>query len=366
MGYVAVKGGEKAIESALKLIELFRKENRLAVDQVMGEGSLYAPDLAEMAIKQAEGDLIEASFLIRAYRSTLPRIGFSEPIDTREMFLVRRISSAFREIPGGQILGPTRDYTQRLLDFDASPELNCLDEFSGLDGIETEGADEEKAGASPKAEKVSDLLRKEDLLDAPAESNADPFDITRDDLLFPLPRSGRLQALARGESGAMLALAYSSLRGYGSVHPTLAELRAGLVQLKIRHPHTGEDVSIGEIFLTECEGILHSGIGGIEFEEGDGEGEANAKAEDFEGDCKFSLGYGLVFGQNERKAISMAILDGTTSVKDPKAPAEDQEFVLYHIDGVDAQGFIEHLKLPHYVTFQSSLDRAKRARGESD
>jgi alpha-D-ribose 1-methylphosphonate 5-triphosphate synthase subunit PhnI len=145
----------------------------------------------------------------------------------------------------------------------------------------------------------------------------------------------------------MLSLAYSSLRGYGSVHPTLAELRVGFVQLKIRHPHTGTEVSIGEIFVTECEGILHSSIGGVEFEES-------------EDGAKFSLGYGLVFGQNERKAISMAILDGTTSVKDPKAPAEDQEFVFYHIDGVDAQGFIEHLKLPHYVTFQSSLDRVER------
>jgi alpha-D-ribose 1-methylphosphonate 5-triphosphate synthase subunit PhnI len=170
----------------------------------------------------------------------------------------------------------------------------------------------------------------------------------------------------------MLSLAYSSLRGYGSVHPTLAELRAGFVQLKISHPHTGEEVSIGEIFLTECEGILHSSIGGIEFEEAEGEsgggceGEGDVEAGDLEGGKKFSLGYGLVFGQNERKAISMAILDGTTSAKDPKAPAEDQEFVFYHIDGVDAQGFIEHLKLPHYVTFQSSLDRAKRAGGNTD
>jgi len=334
MGYVAVKGGEDSIKNAKKLIEIFRRENRLAVDQVMGEGSLYAPKLAELAVKQAEGDLMEASFLIRAYRSTLPRIGYSEPIDTRDMFVIRRISSTFKDIPGGQILGATRDYTQRLL------------EFEPLEEVEDEG--EESSDASeypPKFEKVVDVMRKDGLIADPSEKPEEPFDITRDSLQFPLPRSARLQALARGENGAMLALAYSSLRGYGSVHPTIAELRVGYVKVKIKHPYTKKEVSIGEILVTECEGIL-SGVGVTTLSE----------------DVKFSIGYGLVFGQNERKAISMAILDGTTNIKEPKAPSEDQEFVFYHIDGVDAMGFVEHLKLPHYVTFQSSLDRAKKAK----
>lgn len=330
MGYVAVKKGERAIEAAERAIELFRKESRLAIDQVMGEGSLYAPVLAEMAIKQAEGDLIEASFLIRAYRSTLPRIGYSEPIDAREMLAIRRISSAFREIPGGQILGPTRDYTQRLLDFvPLSPEIS---------------APEAESEDPPRLEKVSMIMRQAGLIAPLNPVEEEPFDITRDSLQFPLPRSARLQALARGESGAMLALAYSSLRGYGSVHPTIAELRVGWVRIEIIHPHTGGAVSIGEILVTECEGVLS------------GPGEAKTK------DGMFTLGYGLVFGQNERKAISMAILDGTTSTKVPKAPAEDQEFVFYHIDGVDSVGFVEHLKLPHYVTFQSDLDRVERSR----
>jgi len=334
MGYVAVEGGEDAINNAKKVVEIFRRENRLAIDQVMGEGSLYAPELAELAIKQAEGDLVEASFLIRAYRSTLPRIGYSEPIDTHDMFVSRQISSTFKDIPGGQILGATRDYTQRLLEFERSDE------------VEEEG--EESSDASedpPKFEKVVDVMREDGLIAEPLENSEEPFDITRDSLQFPLSRSARLQALARGENGAMLALAYSSLRGYGSVHPTIAELRVGYVKVKIKHPYTKNEVSIGEILATECEGIL-SGVGATMLSE----------------DAKFSLGYGLVFGQNERKAISMAILDGTTSVKEPEAPSEDQEFVFYHIDGVDAMGFVEHLKLPHYVTFQSSLDRVKKAK----
>jgi len=50
------------------------QQMRLAVDRVMAEGSLYDPTLAALAIKQTEGDLVEAAFLVRAYRSTLPRL----------------------------------------------------------------------------------------------------------------------------------------------------------------------------------------------------------------------------------------------------------------------------------------------------
>lgn len=70
-----------------------------------------------------------------------------------------------------------------------------------------------------------------------------------------------------------------------------------------------------------------------------------------------------MLGQNERKAIAMATLDSALSNGEGKAPAENQEFVLYHIDGIESAGFTEHWKLPHYVTFQSSLDRLRRALG---
>ena len=129
--YVAVKGGERAIENAHRLLAHERRgdpsvpeislaqiseQMALAVDRVMTEGSLYDRELAALAIKQARGDLIEAIFLARAFRATLPRFGTSEPIDTGAMQIRRRISSTFKDIPGGQILGPTFDYTHRLLD----------------------------------------------------------------------------------------------------------------------------------------------------------------------------------------------------------------------------------------------------------
>ncbi|NOQ33692.1 MAG: carbon-phosphorus lyase [Methanosarcinales archaeon] len=356
MGYVLVKGGSEAIKNAGRLVDSLRSapsmkvsqikgQLRLSVDQVMGEGGLYAPELAALAVRQSDGDLVAASFLIRAYRSTLPRIGYSETSDTGDMFVLRRISSAFKEIPGGQILGPSIDYTERLLDFG---EQGAVDDADADWEFGAEKSD------IPKFKKVSDLLRDNGLLEDVStddetsdDARDEPCDITRESIRFPAPRSARLQTLARGETGAMLALAYSSLRGYGSVHPTIAELRVGYVSLRIKHPYTGNDVSVGDVRVTECEGIL-SGVGATEIT----------------ADNRFSLGYGLVFGQNEKKAISMSILDGTMRVSEPKTPAEDQEFVLYHIDGIDAMGFVEHLKLPHYVTFQSSLDRIRAVQEE--
>src|SRR4029450_124163 len=88
----------------------------LAVDRVMAEGSLYDPALAALAVKQARGDLIEAIFLIRAARTTLPRFGYSAPLDTARMAVRRRVSATFKDIPGGQILGATLDYSHPLRD----------------------------------------------------------------------------------------------------------------------------------------------------------------------------------------------------------------------------------------------------------
>ena len=132
MAYVTVKGGEQAIDNAHAwLAEERRGDPRCpelslaqiagslaaAVDRAMGEGSLYDRELAALAVKQAQGDLIEAAFLLRAYRTTLPRFAHSLPVDTAAMRIKRRISAVFKDLPGGQVLGPTYDYTHRLLDF---------------------------------------------------------------------------------------------------------------------------------------------------------------------------------------------------------------------------------------------------------
>jgi len=119
--YVAVKGGEKAIDNAHALLaeerrgdadvpeltlDQIKQQMGLAVDRVMGEGSLYDPDLAALAIKQAQGDLVEAVFLLRAFRTTLPRLAVTTPVDTAAMTVRRRISATFKDLPGGAGAGP--------------------------------------------------------------------------------------------------------------------------------------------------------------------------------------------------------------------------------------------------------------------
>ncbi|HEY8609787.1 MAG TPA: carbon-phosphorus lyase complex subunit PhnI, partial [Roseomonas sp.] len=123
--YVAVKGGENAIANAHAWLAEERRGNpavpeigtdqiseqlTLAVDRVMAEGSCHDPALAALAIKQSRGDLIEAIFLLRAYRTTLPRFGATLPLDTGTMRVRRRISATYKDLPGGQVLGPTFDY----------------------------------------------------------------------------------------------------------------------------------------------------------------------------------------------------------------------------------------------------------------
>src|SRR5512142_3168547 len=201
--YVAVKGGERAIENAHRLLAHERRGDpdvgeislsqiseqlALGVDRVMSEGSLYDRELAALAIKQARGDMIEAIFLARAFRATLPRFGVTEPVDTGRMQVQRRVSSTFKDIPGGQVLGPTFDYTHRLLD----PSL--------AEG----GAPQEPATApAPDAPmpRVTDILKSDGLIEpSPPQVEGKPVgDLTREPLDFPADRDLRLQNLARGD-----------------------------------------------------------------------------------------------------------------------------------------------------------------------
>jgi len=364
MGYVAVKGGTEAIENAGKLltyerikgnsrpleVEQIKEQLYLAVDRIISEGSLYAPELAALAIKQSAGDTLEASFMLRAYRTTLPRVGYSIPQSTKEMRVIRRISAAFKDIPGGQILGPTSDYTLRLLNFELLNDSKEKQE----EYIRALFKDIEPSAFSlqPFPEsfpKVIEVLRKEGLLVEEEQSTANNqngiFDITRHSLTFPAPRSATMQAMARAETGGLLLLAYSNMRGYGDIHPTIGELRVGYIPVRIKHPYTGKPYAVGEIKVTEAEVV--------------------AKFTGKDGSPKFTLGYGLCFGNNETKAISMAVLDRAMQAEEPKMVSENQEFVLSHIDGIESMGFCNHYKLPHYITFQSDLDRLRKAQEKS-
>lgn len=352
MAYVAVKGGERAIDAAhdwlarsrrgpLSVAEIgtdqIASQLGRAVDRVMAEGSCYDPALAALAIKQAQGDLIEAAFLLRAYRTTLPRFAASLPVETGSMQLRRRISAIYKDLPGGQMLGPTYDYTHRLLDF-------ALEAESDLPP-----APERPAPAvTEPTPRVLDLLREEGLMGAEEPGgDAPPGDLTREPLAFPAARDLRLQSLARGDEGFLLALGYSTQRGYGNNHPFVGEIRMGDVSVEIEPPELGFPIEIGRITLTECEMVNQFG---------------GSKTEP----AQFTRGYGLTFGHGERKAMGMALVDRALRAEelgeDVTAPAQDIEFVLSHADNIEATGFVEHLKLPHYVDFQSELETIRTMR----
>jgi alpha-D-ribose 1-methylphosphonate 5-triphosphate synthase subunit PhnI len=353
--YVAVKGGEQAIENAHRLLAEVRRGDPavpeldleqivqqlgLAVDRVMAEGSLYDPELAALAIKQARGDLVEAIFLLRAYRTTLPRLAVSEPLDTAAMRISRRISAAYKDLPGGQVLGPTFDYTHRLLDFALAEPHSPTAPASRATPLDD---------AMPH---VVELLDGEGLIEPQAaEAPERPVaDLTREAMTLPAERDLRLQNLARGDEGFLLALGYSTQRGYGNNHPFAGEIRLGEVAVEIVPEELGFAVEIGEITVTECEMI-------------------NQFKGSAEHPPQFTRGYGLTFGHGERKAMAMALVDRALRARElgetPSAPAQDEEFVLYHSDNVEASGFVQHLKLPHYVDFQAELELLRRLRANA-
>ena len=264
--YVAVKGGERAIREAHELLAEMRRgdpeiaeltldqiqnQMSLAVDRVMNEGSLFDPELAALAIKQAQGDMIEAIFLLRAYRTTLPRHGESMPLETCDMRILRRISAVFKDVPGGQLLGPTYDYTHRLLDFSlAVSELDREQESEEDEDQTNHHAFEADVQSTDDMARVLTILENDALVEQPPEGEIPTSDITREPLDIPSNRPTRLQALARGDEGYLLALAYSTQRGYGRNHPFAGEIRSGVVSLEFPIDELGYSVPVGELLMT--------------------------------------------------------------------------------------------------------------------
>jgi alpha-D-ribose 1-methylphosphonate 5-triphosphate synthase subunit PhnI len=358
--YVAVKGGAAAIESSWRLLDTqrrgdtsitelsvaqIRSQLSLAVDRVMSEGALFDSELAALAIKQASGDLVEAIFLLRAYRTTLPRLGYTVPLDTARIDLVRRISATFKEVPGGQLLGPTYDYTQRLLDFKLLAEGTAapVQPVPATQAPSVSSVDNNRV-----VPRINDLLAREGLLETPQPVDAAaPGDLTRDPLMFPADRALRLQALARGDEGWLLAMGYSTQRGYANAHPFAGEIRRGFVRVELEPDELGFAIDIGDLEVTECQ-MINQFHGSKDIPP------------------QFTQGYGLAFGGAERKAMAMALVDRALradELGEPRvAPAQDEEFVLSHADNVEASGFVQHLKLPHYVDFQAELELVRKLR----
>jgi alpha-D-ribose 1-methylphosphonate 5-triphosphate synthase subunit PhnI len=350
MAYVAARGGEQAIEQAEQLFSRLNGRidaalvRRIAaqmpylVDRAMGEGSLYAPELAALALAQSGGDLYEAVLLLRAYRSTQPRLGYAEPVSARHSLVVRRISAAFKDIPGGQLLGPTLDYSHRTLRLDLLDDPRPADEEP--EDAPAEASQPPRAPLTP----VAEWQRAQGLLEPlPTRAPVDPArlpDVTRDTVALPAPREHVQQLLARADTGGLLALGYASMRGYGLAHPTVNELSLSHAELRVRHPITGAPFCAGRVRVSQCE-VISKGEG-----------------------ATMQLGFAATLGWNETKVIAGAMLDLEMAAETPQHPAHSQDFVLYHTEPVEASGFCIHYKLPHYVTFASNLDAVRRAREE--
>ena len=341
MAYVATRGGERAIAQAERL---YREglgtidQSRVAavaaalpwlVDRVMGEATLYEPELAALALSQTGGDLYETVLLLRAWRTTQPRLMVAEPVIQEALFTHRRISAAFKDIPGGQILGPTLDYAHRLL------------ATGVLEGAPLVPEPVERAAMPAPAfqPSLAAWQKAEGLVADPPRENVAPEnipDLTREPLLFPAKRAHTLQSLARADTGGVLALGYSAMRGYGNAHPTVNELRLAEAELRVRHPR-GTVFAAGRVRVSQAE----------------------VAAKDTSSQIR--LGFSATLGWNEVKVISAATLDLNAPGAAKGSPTEE-EFFLYHTEPVEASGFCIHFKLPHYVTFQSSLDAMRDAR----
>lgn len=342
MAYVATRGGERAITESERLYradlgtidaervaEISRALPWL-VDRVMGEASLYEPELAALALAQSGGDLYETVLLLRAWRTTQPRLAIAEPVLQESLFTHRRISAAFKDIPGGQILGPTLDYSHRIL-------ATSVLEGSPFVPEPVTPADEPAPAHQPS---LAAWQKEQGLVANPPREDVTPDaipDLTREALLFPAPRAHVLQSLARADTGGVLALGYSAMRGYGNAHPTVNELRLAEAEIRVRHPR-GTVFSVGRVKVSQAE----------------------VAAKEAEG---IRLGFAATLGWNEVKVISAATLDLNAPGAAKGSPVEE-EFVLYHTEPVEASGFCIHFKLPHYVTFQSSLDAIRDAKSK--
>ena len=307
-----------------------------SVDRVMAEGSLYDRELAALAIKQAQGDLIEAAFLLRAYRTTLPRFAHSKPVETATM----RIDGGFPR--SSRTCRAARCWVRPMTIRIGCWTSRCWKRCGSLPA---------RIGDGPMRRQCRVCLISWATRDCwnMMSPEREPGDLTREPLTFPADRDVRLQALARGDEGFLLGLGYSTQRGYGGSHPFAGEIRMGEVAVEIEPAELGFAIDIGDLVLTECQMVNQ-----------------------FKGSKtvppQFTRGYGLVFGFGERKAMAMALVDRAMRAEelgeDVVAPAQNVEFVLYHSDNIEATGFVEHLKLPHYVDFQSELQNVRRMREE--
>ncbi|MFE3280711.1 carbon-phosphorus lyase complex subunit PhnI [Nocardia sp. NPDC059239] len=326
---------------------------RLMVDQVMSEGGLWDEDTAARAFGQAEGDSVEAAHLVRTYRLSLPQLATTAVTDVAELVPLRRIVPVYRTPPGRQILGQTRDYLPRLLRTNETAASDEDHDHRRPDDMlatppAAPGPRACDTSAGPWPERIHELLEARDLVvSRSAPGDPDPVDVASEPRILDQDRSARLYLLARAETAALVLHWYTHLLNEGQMSPAVGghgEVRVGRLPVRVPNPLTGGCAEVGEVRVTEAEAI------------------ENLDRHD-EDTTRFDVGYGLCFGQNERKALAISNLD--IILERDRGRSEFEQLVLRTADGMDANGLLEHVKLPHYVTFRAAVDTKAELRARN-
>lgn len=328
--YATLHASERAVEAARRLALPTNDGLGALVDQVCAEAGAHDPAVARLAIRQADGDVARAVTLLRVWAATLPPLDVA-PVAPCDVRIVRRISSAFPSVPGGQWLGAAPQLRSRLLDWPEDEPLSPAQK-----GAATEppaACEPPDRAATPR---VADLLAQ--LPVSRPAPEADGPDPTERPLTVPASRGARLAALARGETGALVALA--SIGHARQREEVLAEAVAAIATVRAPHPRTGEPVAVAEVPVSQAEVITDAEV---------------------DGRPGFAIGFGATLGHVERRAIAGAIVDGALQTGGGGVLAEGS--VLAAVDGLATSGFVEHLCLPHYASFASYISRVRDGDG---
>jgi alpha-D-ribose 1-methylphosphonate 5-triphosphate synthase subunit PhnI len=330
-------------------------------DQVCAEAGLWAPDVARRALAQAGGDPPRAVALVRVWAAALPQLR-ALPIDDADIQLTRRISAAYAQVPEGQWLGASPELASRLLDWrdDGVPASEPPPDPASTGSGAGSGAGNGDGGPA-RAPTRADCPRVRDLLDdvpvlAVEADDADGADPAARSVRGPLDRPTRLGVMARGETGALVALAALVLGRRREA--VLAEVTAGVAGVRIDHPRTGVACTVAEVPITDADAVVDAEV---------------------DGRPGFAIGWGASLGALERRVVALALLDGALQADQAPIPSStstqpsaagdhrldaathvlDDHTVLAVVDGSATTGFVEHLRLPHHASFASALDQVR-------
>ena len=322
-----------ALDAARAIAQSTRRGNDISTavleEQICAEAGLWEPAAARRALDQSHGDPAHAVSILRVWAATQPHV-HALTVQPEDVVLTRRLSSAYPQVPGGQWLGFAPELIARQLDWSPPSEPNVRRPMAA-----------EQDSPTADAPRRADTLRVRDLIQG-APTVTPPSDGAGDDparavLVPPHSRSNRLALLTRGETGALVALAAMILgRRQEAV---LVELSVAVATVRIHHPRSGIPVAVAELPITEVEVVLDA---------------------DVEGRPGLALGWGATLGTVERRAIALALLDAAILADGDLAEplTLDEQTIIAATDGPATNGFVEHLRLPHYAGFTAYLAQA--------